>query len=204
MASATKRPLTEDAHNAFLTSIQPCTAVISEDLSVRLQNIGSRVRRSVHEGYTTQRFTGATPTPYPSPVKPPATPSGGTSVFRSSNDTLIEIFSSPTRGTVPSTPSPKKRSHIEVDEDEISGPPEDVDMGDAGMESDDEPIIFILGANTTRPIRPLRKSTSRRTKRSPPLNVSQNVTNYSGDTFAPVPATHQNENEFLDWFSHPF
>ncbi|KAJ7068263.1 hypothetical protein C8F01DRAFT_1117533 [Mycena amicta] len=98
-----KRALTESAHQARVqTSIHPSTPT---DLALKLQNIGSRVRKNVTEGYATQRHT-STP---PSPTKPPSAQSG---IFTPAIDILRDVFASaPTQPPAPS--SPRKRQHQE-------------------------------------------------------------------------------------------
>ncbi|KAI9513340.1 hypothetical protein F5148DRAFT_294377 [Russula earlei] len=87
---------------------QPCTLTIQSDdslmmlvppqtrlsnpkpltyLNVRLQNIGSRIRRSVSEGYATHRFSP------PSAQTERQDPVNDATIFRSSNDTLRAVYS---------------------------------------------------------------------------------------------------------------
>ena len=150
----------------------------------------TRNTSAVNEGYATQRtIPSATPTPYPSPIKsstastsasqPQASLNTHIPIFRSANDTLAEVFSSPERvsgGNALHTPSPspKKRgraaseaaSDESDDEEELDEPvlesPTKLRMGASSANTPDmildSDVVGGASPSPTRPIRPLRKS----------------------------------------------
>ncbi|KAJ7047384.1 hypothetical protein C8F04DRAFT_1058622 [Mycena alexandri] len=134
-ASPAKRPY------ASAPDVTPHAATPA-DLALQLRNVGSRVRKTVTEGYNTQRSAPSSPT------KPPP----HAAIFTSANDVLHEIF-----GSAPVHPpiSPKKRAR-EDDSDHESGDNMAVDS-EAGrgndIESDGETVI-ILDPRGARPVKP--------------------------------------------------
>ncbi|KAF8592137.1 hypothetical protein K439DRAFT_387456 [Ramaria rubella] len=165
-----KKPFTNERKNAIDASNMHRDANIPEDLSIALQSLGSRVRKSVTEGYNTQRVTSFTVplTPYSSPAKPPATQTIPIPIFRSANEALNVVFT-PENLCTPLTPSPRKRRRADAEHDAEQPPCRDgdVDMDGESMGSDDEddPVMVILGpdANSSlfglpRKIKPLRRS----------------------------------------------
>ncbi|EJD48463.1 hypothetical protein AURDEDRAFT_112914 [Auricularia subglabra TFB-10046 SS5] len=132
--SAPKRVLTDDAHAA--SAARAGNDLISDDLAARLQNIGSRVRKSVTEGYSTP--LSQSPTKAAAPT---------------AKETLQQVFGSPARaGSKGGTPSPLKRPRAALE-------PED-DDDDDGEDEDDvvfAPNIIYGGAFAQRPVRPLRR-----------------------------------------------
>ena len=115
----------------------------------------------VNDGYATQRSAPLPPTPHSSLAKPSTTCSGAyttssvSPIFRSANDTLLDVFASPSRVMAcPVTPSPKKRSRSEFDDDATVVDGDD----DRDMDSDDEPVLFFLGPSPGRPMKPLKRS----------------------------------------------
>jgi len=176
ISSPSKRALTTDTHQAAITS-QVLRDDISPGLTTLLQNMGSKVRRSVAEGYVTKRDSSP-PTPLSqSPVKQASTPP----FFISSKDTLHRVYSPSSASTTPSS-SPLKRARAEWEASERAsssgnacGADVDVHMKWAGSsesdiedDSDDDDAVVItpagivgsLPASCTppRPVRPLRKS----------------------------------------------
>jgi hypothetical protein len=174
MEAPAKRAFTADVHDAILASNAPRHDFISDDLTARLQNVGSRVRRSVAEGYTT-------PAPSPltqSPVKPHHTTP--VAFIPTSNQILQSVFGSPTtrfgatfgmRSPSPS-PSPRKRNRederareMKVDLDSMECCDSSSDADDLDSDSDDEVLItphlaadgFPNVLAGPRPMRPLRR-----------------------------------------------
>lgn len=171
---------------------------VPEDLTIALQNLGSRVRKSkifeyiegpsdafdtllgVTEGYNTHQLLTfpVPPTPCSSPAKLPSTQTTPTPIFRSANDTFNSIFP-PGCIRVPLTPSPKKRRRQEELEGESQIRDNDVEM-EPESEIDDDQVRVILGPDATsnllslpRKIKPLRRS------------MAQN----RGDTVIPHPSS---------------
>ncbi|KAI5120679.1 hypothetical protein M0805_006968 [Coniferiporia weirii] len=223
-ATPTKRVLTEDAHSAFRASRSPYNGIISDDLTARLQNIGSRVRKCVNEGYATTRFGSVPPTPFSSPVKPSSTSnaSSGSPIFRSANDTLFNVFSSPTR-VVASAPSPlplpRKRGRAEIDDKEeeeenlvlglVNLEPEDIMMDmETGSDEEDVTIITNTASSPSRPMRPLKKSSRVLCNTIPPFVIAKHPNVHSpgvsdsslihGNMATPV------NKEWKNMFDQPF
>ncbi|KAN0132631.1 hypothetical protein V8E53_009647 [Lactarius tabidus] len=151
-----KRLLTQDAHTASNLSFQSSASeLIPEDLNARLQNVGSRIRRSVSAGYATHKFSS------PSPAQAAASgPINEPPIFRSSYDTLHAVYSQFSASTL--APSDKKRTRAESSVDE---PGEG--SGDGNQEQDDKgddtvmQSASVIGANDlalSRPIKPLRRT----------------------------------------------
>ncbi|KAJ7781251.1 hypothetical protein B0H16DRAFT_612688 [Mycena metata] len=117
-------------------------AATPADLALQLRSVGSRIRKTVTEGYNTQRSAPS------SPAKPPP----HATIFTSANDVLHDIF-----GSAPAHPpvSPKKRAR-EDDSDHESADSMAVDSK-AGRgndtESDGETVI-ILDSKGARPVKP--------------------------------------------------
>ncbi|KAF8507610.1 hypothetical protein JB92DRAFT_688712 [Gautieria morchelliformis] len=161
-----KKALTDDKRCGIDASNTYRDRVIPEELNVALQNLGSRVRKSVTEGYNTQHlatFTVPT-TPYSSPAKLPSTANTPTPIFRSANDVFNSVFL-PGSLNVPLTPSPKKRRRAEELNDDDSH--SDMEMG-AESEVEDEQVMTVLGPDVNsnmpsmpRKIKPLRQSVAR-------------------------------------------
>ncbi|KAJ7700078.1 hypothetical protein B0H17DRAFT_1048476 [Mycena rosella] len=137
----TKRAFTDERHASAQAS-NPPHASTPADLALQLQGVGSRVRKSVMEGY---RFTSAPP----SPTKPLPR----TEIFTSANEILRDVYASaPPRPPI----SPRKRVREDDDSDQESGNSMAVDPdAERGedTESDGETVI-ILDARGTRPVKP--------------------------------------------------
>ncbi|KDQ15385.1 hypothetical protein BOTBODRAFT_173878 [Botryobasidium botryosum FD-172 SS1] len=87
---APKRVLTASNRKYNLAfNARPSPSGIPSDLNIALQNVGSRVRRTVSEGYKTHR----------APTDPPVTSSSNAQqpLFRSAADTLHDVYSQPRR-----------------------------------------------------------------------------------------------------------
>ncbi|KZV81187.1 hypothetical protein EXIGLDRAFT_731612 [Exidia glandulosa HHB12029] len=148
MSSPAKRALTSDAHDNIKASNAIRNDLLSDDLAARLQNIGSRVRKSVAEGYNTP---SATP-PTQSPTKH-TTPSA--CFVPTAKETLQNVFGSPTR--LRGTPSPLKRGRSHESDD---------DRDEDNMSDDDDDVFItpslVVGSafplRSARPVRPLRRS----------------------------------------------
>ncbi|KIJ57036.1 hypothetical protein M422DRAFT_773744 [Sphaerobolus stellatus SS14] len=162
--SPSKRVFTDETKAAIDASNTRRDTFVDEDLTTALKNIASRVRKSVMEGYNTNRSGGysASTTPYSSPVKPSAS-KPSTPIFQSATDVLNSVYNSP-RGTA--SPSPLKRGRSEAGLDYSRGHEEAVDS-----EEEEDDVTFILGpdanatfGNSSRKIKPLRKAFHDRTR----------------------------------------
>ncbi|KAI0068703.1 hypothetical protein BV25DRAFT_1986285 [Artomyces pyxidatus] len=159
-----KRIYTEDeramSDASFTTS---ATGLVSSDLTAQLQNVGSRIRRSVSQGYATDRFTSA-PSSARVMTRTSSTPFSPvvdeSPFFRSSNDTLHAVFSQFPSATGASRELKRPRAGPTIDE-EADGGSADVDMptevdehGDALVNTSEagEPIASL------RPMKPLRRT----------------------------------------------
>lgn len=150
----------------------------------------------VTEGYATQRasaFPSATPTPFSSPVKQSTITSSASQIspiFRSVNDTLIDVFSSPERASAaaPSpSPSPKKRGRVEADlQEEEEDDDECLPLGLQSKQDEDsvmelrmraggEDVSAIRNESPTRPIKPLKKTTRVCCPSVPPFDLSSHT-----------------------------
>ncbi|KAL5530048.1 hypothetical protein ACEPAF_6305 [Sanghuangporus sanghuang] len=140
----------------------------------------SLTRSGVNEGYATQRYGGipsVTPTPFSSPVKSISATTSPQSapIFRSANDTLLDVFSSPALcngNASPASASQKKRRHAEIDLEEDGGEGSPIatfstrngKSATTEMEaaSEDEDVMIITEASPTyspsRPVRPLKRT----------------------------------------------
>ncbi|EJD01492.1 uncharacterized protein FOMMEDRAFT_158643 [Fomitiporia mediterranea MF3/22] len=229
-ATPTKRVLTEDEYSAVNAPRTPSNSIISEDLTARLQNLGSRVRKSVNEGYATQRsgtIPSSAPTPYSSPVKcsTATTLSQASPIFRSANDTLYDVFSSPTHASAVSVSSPlssrRKRGRAEDDFREestecLSGglgvlQDEDSTMIEIEEPLHDEDVTIIsdasLGRSPNRPIRPLKKTAHMYRSSTPPCHLSSRTVPPHSDAAESVPCTDRVTSVSAEWqslFNHPF
>ncbi|KAF9462634.1 hypothetical protein BDZ94DRAFT_714790 [Collybia nuda] len=116
MSLTAKRVLTDGAHDAIIasSSLSPPSSTPS-DVAASLRSIGSRVRKSVTEGYIT---------PNSSYTKAYSTGA----VFRSANDTLRDIF--PSSPVAPTPPSKLKRTYTQSEGYDSDG---GVDDGDQEM-----------------------------------------------------------------------
>ncbi|KAI0268200.1 hypothetical protein BC834DRAFT_968409 [Gloeopeniophorella convolvens] len=152
---SSKRTLTQDARTASGASFQTsANDLVSADLTARLQNVGSRIRRSVSEGYATHRFSPASMQGQTAR----STSINGPPIFRSSNDTLHAVYS---QFPPPSRSSANKRGRVEpVDEDDEY--PDGIQTGvddkgdDAQMQSTS--VITASDLASSRPIKPLRRT----------------------------------------------
>ncbi|KLO07534.1 hypothetical protein SCHPADRAFT_643757 [Schizopora paradoxa] len=114
---------------------------IPDDLALRLQNVGTHVRKCVNEGYKTQLqgFTSSFPlAPFNSPVKSLACPSSANAyspsaspfrtmpapqIFKTANEAILEAINSPSRATSSNTPHhnvQRKRGRDEDDDEPIN------------------------------------------------------------------------------------
>ncbi|KAF8505827.1 hypothetical protein F5888DRAFT_1630583 [Russula emetica] len=140
-----KRRLTHHPHTDTQASTSQLSHSISPDLNARLQNIGSRIRRSVSEGYATHRFS-------PTSIQAEGQASiNDAPIFRSSNDTLHAVYSQFSTSAL--VPSDKKRGRMEPTVDERDEQSED---GSAAVQS--ASVITANDLACSRPIKPLRRS----------------------------------------------
>ncbi|KAJ6539335.1 hypothetical protein B0H19DRAFT_1178493 [Mycena capillaripes] len=142
MSSSPSKRLTDERHASRAQASDAIHPSTPADLALQLRSVGSRVRKTVMEGYSTQRSTPTSPT-----KSPPRA-----AIFTSANDILRDVFAS-----APHHPpiSPKKRAR-EDDSDHESGDKMVVDCeaerGDDN-ESDGETVI-ILDSRGARPVKP--------------------------------------------------
>ncbi|KAJ6599079.1 hypothetical protein DFH09DRAFT_1356209, partial [Mycena vulgaris] len=144
MSSPTKRVFTDETHASRAQASNATHPSTPADLALQLQSVGSRVRKTVMEGYSTHRFASGPP----SPTKPPPQ----AEIFTSANEILRDVYgSAPSHSPI----SPRKRAR-EDDSDHEFGNRMAVDT-DAeraeDTESDGETVI-ILDARGTRPVKP--------------------------------------------------
>ncbi|KAI0005070.1 hypothetical protein BJV74DRAFT_322710 [Russula compacta] len=140
-----KRRLTHDPRAPQVPSPPD---LVSPDLNLRLQNIGSRIRRSVSEGYATHRFSHTSiQTERQGLINDAA-------IFRSANDTLHAVYSQFTSPNL--APSDRKRVRSESTIDERDEHPEGSTDDDAGMQSNS--VITANDLACSRPIKSLRRT----------------------------------------------
>ncbi|KAH9965874.1 hypothetical protein BC827DRAFT_1264957 [Russula dissimulans] len=143
-----KRPLTH--HPRPPTDPSSPSALISPDLNARLQNIGSRIRRSVSQGYATHPF---------SPASIHTQGQGSISdvaIFRSSNDTLRAVYSQFT-SSMPA-PSDRKRVRMESPADERDEHHEGSNTAQDGAGMHSASVIATSDLACSRPMKPLRRT----------------------------------------------
>jgi len=151
-----KRLLTQDAHTASNSSFQSSASdIISEDLNARLQNVGSRIRRSVSAGYATHKFS------LPSPTQGAASnPLDEPPIFRSSYDTLHAVYSQFPASALALSDKKRTRAESSVDEPEERSGDGNQEQGDKGGDTVMQ-SASVIGANDlalSRSIKPLRRT----------------------------------------------
>jgi len=192
-----KRRLTQDARTASDASFQSSASeLISPDLNARLQNIGSRIRRSVSDGYATHRFS---PASVQSADK--QDPINDVAIFRSSNDTLHAVYSQ-----FPSSiraPSDRKRVRMESTVDERD---EHFDRATTVHDSNgtqNTSVITTSDLACSRPIKPLRR-TPRGFGQTKSLPASVFASSSSGgENQIPLDGSSQSQEE-EDWSAEAF
>ncbi|KAF8309350.1 hypothetical protein DL93DRAFT_2170428 [Clavulina sp. PMI_390] len=178
---STKRVCTEERYEIARQGppINESASMLGDDLMAALQNVGSRVRKNVSEGYTTSRMTtpNTSPTrpqaPHPSPSKSLHPSPIRAPVFRSAADTLHDVYSQqtsfPSYSPNPSPPRPAKRvrDQSECNEEMPHHPPrlprsvfssvnfDDEDL--VRMSDDDDDDEMDVDAPQLPPIRPSRQ-----------------------------------------------
>ncbi|KAI0254746.1 hypothetical protein BJV78DRAFT_1279852 [Lactifluus subvellereus] len=154
---SSKRQLTQDTRTASDASFRTSASdLVSADLNARLQNIGSRIRRSVSEGYATHRFSPTsmqTQTARSTSINDLPTP-----IFRSSNDTLHAVYSQFPSSTL--APSDRKRSRMESSVDECEEYPDGVGQVNMGCDTVMQSTSSIAANDLalSRPVKPLRRT----------------------------------------------
>ncbi|KAI0921782.1 hypothetical protein AcW1_004335 [Taiwanofungus camphoratus] len=198
MLSPTKRSLTEQLHSSQLAANNPVNNGVDADLSIRLRNMASRVRKSVSEGYTAS--VPVSPNASPRKTRLPFTES---LPFRSANDALRDVFLwSKDNPTSPSKPSQKRKRAMSESEEDVLLSDEDVDMRfdldqAAGIPESCEtaPLDTML-----RPMKPLRNPGQRAAvTRSLPASIFR----FSGNTGPPNVITSEHAIE-EDWSQETF
>jgi len=173
-----KRSLT---HRPDTDTQPPASHLISPDLNASLQNIGSRIRRSVSEGYATHRFSPAS-----------IQAAGGQAsindapIFRSSHDTLHAVYSQFSSSST-LVPSDRKRGRMELAIEESED-------GGAGVQT--ASVITANDLACSRPIKPLRR-TPRRFGQTKSLPATVFASSGGGDDNPPP-------SEEEDWSTSAF
>ncbi|KAJ7179145.1 hypothetical protein C8R46DRAFT_626685 [Mycena filopes] len=155
------------------------------DLALQLRSVGSRVRKTVMEGYSTQRSAPSSPTKAPPRAD----------IFTSAIDTLHDVF-----GSAPTHPpiSPRKRAREHDSDDYESGDKMAVDSeaGGGDAESDGETVI-ILDSRGARPVKPRPRRPLMQTQSLPTDVFGRSRRPLSGDAMAPCTVPAQNPE--ADW-----
>ncbi|KIK06723.1 hypothetical protein K443DRAFT_248888 [Laccaria amethystina LaAM-08-1] len=188
MALPTKRILTLDGHAAFRASDAPPPSTPT-DLAAQLRTLGARIRSNVAQGY---------PTPVSGRAFIKANSTG--SIFRSTNDTLRDIYSDFEGDFHPST-SQNKRAHSDTDPmDEMSAFGERLSMDVDDRENNDPLSTISPGGETSlRPKKPLRQSRSflSRTTSLPASSIILSNSRDQTTLLTSDPAQEEEEEE--DW-----
>ncbi|KAI0053630.1 hypothetical protein FA95DRAFT_1674160 [Auriscalpium vulgare] len=151
-----KRIVTESeramSNVSFTTS---ASDLISPDLSARLQNVGSRVRRSVSQGYATDRFTSALTSSrtMTRTISTPLSSLDEAPLFQSSNDTLHAVYSQMPPSS--SREGKRRRAHATMDE-EVDGEYADVDKREDDEHFDGATPSTALADGPIAPLRPMK------------------------------------------------
>ncbi|TFK55692.1 hypothetical protein OE88DRAFT_649628 [Heliocybe sulcata] len=153
MSSFSKRPLTETARHDLTSSNAPGNAFLSDDVYARLRNVGSRVRKSVTEGYNTHRYTGTPPDDETSNAQTLMRETSGP-IFTSSNATLHQVFGG-TDGGPAAVSSCLKRSRSFSEEEHHLTDPEN---GDVDMLNESQALDETSTSPSKRIIKPLRRN----------------------------------------------
>ncbi|KIM90784.1 hypothetical protein PILCRDRAFT_811262 [Piloderma croceum F 1598] len=179
-----------------------------DELTARLQSVGSRVRKSVMEGYITDRSASVPTSSYSSPTKPKSTPRWEARIFQSANDTLREVYST-TGGYGSPHLSPNKRERAQSEDPDSETYPEvnDIEMqasdsGNAGTSFShtfaDEDATYCQ----SRPVKPLKGSGRQLAQtRSLPIGSFQFSGQWQTNDRAPDLGTKTVEE---DWSNDPF
>ncbi|KAJ8522950.1 hypothetical protein ONZ45_g459 [Pleurotus djamor] len=189
-----KRILSDNAYQSGAASDQP-HASTPPDLAAALRSVGARARKSVTEGYATNRYF---PSASQNALEPP---SRGGQLFRSAHDTLREVYSSP-HLQFSNSSSSKKRSLNLGNPDEERGTHSDTEM-------DAEPTVPQNNSNASnRVVKPLRKSRARALMQtqSLPTNAFQfsggSVTETSTSMLDSIGEKHVYDDD--DWSAEAF
>ncbi|KAK7061712.1 hypothetical protein R3P38DRAFT_671030 [Favolaschia claudopus] len=131
----------------------PGLASTPEDLALQLRSVGSRIRKTVTEGYSVPS----------SPSKSQAR----TTIFTSANDILRDVYGSASPAPLP--PSPKKRPREEdTDQDNEESMAVDKVESEGEME-----IILETRDKSSRPVKPKPKRSLLQTRSLPAVFGSQ-------------------------------
>jgi hypothetical protein len=193
---------------------------LSPDLNARLQNLGSRIRRSepvilhalkrvslhsflipgVSEGYATHKFSPASvQTASPTSINDLPAP-----IFRSSNDTLRAVYSQLPYSTL--APSDRKRARTDSSIDEREEYPDGggsmgQDNSESGTVMQSTPLIATDDLALSRPMKPLRRTprTFGMTQSLPPAIFRSSI----GEQDQTTPSASLQEEE-EDWSTTAF
>ncbi|KDQ64489.1 hypothetical protein JAAARDRAFT_201821 [Jaapia argillacea MUCL 33604] len=160
MDSSAKRTLTEEARSSLVASNAPHNDLVSSDLHAQLRNVGSRVRKSVNEGYRyvpLQRAVSVPSSPILAPQQHQGQPPPTNVIFRSAHDTLRDVLGPP--GQILPPPSPRKRGRENEDDCKVDGSAEgDVDIDILGTIQGSPPDrVREMQARPTKPLRRTRR-----------------------------------------------
>ncbi|KAI0036715.1 hypothetical protein K488DRAFT_81713 [Vararia minispora EC-137] len=198
---APPRPAT-DTPDGFVWAFR-----LDSDLLAQLQNVGSRVRRSVSEGYQTHRFT--TPAPgqrasFSRSASIPILTTDNEPIFRSANDTLHAVYSRYPSGA--KTQSDRKRGRAQAaieeedEEDMLDG-----EENQSGLRTDGN-TNALSDTHANRLVKALPASRAFRQTKSLPVGIFSN-----GGMGPPIRAAARHPRaiqEEDDWsaeaFSTPF
>ncbi|TFK92206.1 hypothetical protein K466DRAFT_659469 [Polyporus arcularius HHB13444] len=184
---------------------------VDEDTLARLRSVGTRVRKSVTEGF--QRTVSVPVDPFSASKRLPFTQ---TPSFISANDAMRDIFAQRTSknakgsSSVPSSPQQRpKRTHgpdgddSDVDADPLDDTDLDLDLGEEEEESaatvraKREAAAKLKAEKAKREIRPLKRSASRGVATQ---SLPASMFRFSHDASNPKPApTVANIAEEDDW-----
>ncbi|OCH92885.1 hypothetical protein OBBRIDRAFT_790743 [Obba rivulosa] len=156
-----KRCVTDELYDSQHAANNSTTTGLDPDLLARLRNAGSRVRKSVTEGYR-----GSGPSSATSSSLQTRLPFTQSLSFSSSNDILRNVYDS---GSITSAPSDKKRKHDILDDfadpldedDDMHIDPPSTSLGDTPFHTD---------SLIPRPMKSLR-TTARRANKTQSLPV---------------------------------
>ncbi|KAH7106518.1 hypothetical protein BKA62DRAFT_297865 [Auriculariales sp. MPI-PUGE-AT-0066] len=171
MEAPSKRVLTLDVYDASraMNTFSQRNDFISDDLTARLQNVGSRVRKSVAEGYTTPAASPLTQ----SPVKQLHTTPTAASFLPTSNQILHSVFG---KATPSPSPSPRKRTRVFGRDAECDAMECCDDNDSDSSDEDDEDVLIVpqrpVGGgfpNALAGARPVRGAPLRRPRIAQPV-----------------------------------
>ncbi|KAI6105594.1 hypothetical protein F5141DRAFT_137228 [Pisolithus sp. B1] len=170
MSSSVKRTLTEGEFGTKCAPEWQRSDGLSSDLAARIRNASMRGRKNVTEGYRSPP-PSSSKTPYSSPVNDSTSSTTIAHSLPTSNEILYHVFSSAPGAYTPlPSPSKRRRSRVDFDDENMDASPfdgrsEDRNEAMEGVSDDEEMEV-------ERPVKPLRRS-----GRSTKIEVSPAVPN---------------------------